>query len=93
MSPCEVVLPVWIRPFKKAWGQIIPKSAILFKNLLVRNCGAERTGIEKGASGASVDVEFCSAWRLAMPSMLGKGGSGGVSFFGLGDLGPMGWLL
>ena len=64
-------------PPKGLGGQITPKSGIFFKNLLVRNCQAECTEIDMGASGACLDVKLCSTWPLAP----GKGGSGGIPQF------------
>ena len=67
MRPCQIVLPVWIRPSTEIGGTIA-KSGIFFKNL-VRNYQAECTEIIMEAF-ETCDVKWCSAWLLA----LGKGG-------------------
>ena len=36
MRPYQVVFHFWIRPFQRGWGQLTPKSGILFKNFIVR---------------------------------------------------------
>ena len=80
MRPCQFVLPVCIRPSKGPGETKNPKSGIFFKNLLVRNCQAECTEINMGASGACLDVKLCSAWPLAP----GKGAQGASLHFGNG---------
>ena len=74
----QVVLPVCIHLPKEDWVTNKPKSGILFKFFLVRNCGAERTEINIEASGACLDVKLCSAWRLASRKR-GRGGPPGPS--------------
>ena len=77
MRPCQDVLPVRVRPSKRAWGQITSKSGIFFKNLFVRIYIADSTEINTGVSGACLDVISSSAWRFAP----GKKGPGGVPLF------------
>ena len=78
MRHCQV-LHVWIRSLQRGLGnnhpqapltptfgilEIIPKSGILYKNLLVRDCWAESTESKMGAFGICLDGNLCLAWRL-----------------------------